>query len=81
MPISDPSPVEAYLARTADFLRAQEENDGSPEAEAREDSITDDLDILWYAMTPSQIKLVEARLAARSAIFVPGAPKSFIQKD
>ena len=35
----------------------------------------------WYAMTPSQIKLVEARLAARSAIFVPGAPKSFTQKD
>ena len=76
-----PCPVDAYLTRTADFLRAQEENDGSPEAEAREDAITDDLDILWYAMTPSQIKLVEARLAARSAVFVPGAPKSFTQKD
>lgn len=77
--MSQPSndPMTEYLRRTADFIRAQEEDDGSAESQARIEAITDELDLLWYNMTPSQVASVNARLASEArAVFIPPAQYS-----
>lgn len=65
-------PMTEYLWKTADFIRAQKEDDGSMESEAMIDAILDELDTLWYRLTPSQIAAIDARLNGPArAVFVP----------
>lgn len=77
--MSQPSndPMAEYLRLLADFIRAQEEGDGSAESQARIETIADELDFLWYSMTPSQVASVNARLASKArAVFIPSAQNS-----